>query len=115
MKIKYNAEFNGYMKKNKRWTINLINIRDERNFPVAREGTLDLAQGARVWPLGNLLKGDLLEFDAKFKGLDTKFNRISLQYPQNLKKTNIKKTNNKFDSEERKALRTFFAIKEKNP
>ena len=101
MKRKYRAEFVGFRKIDKApgWALKLLSIKDERNVPVAREGTVTLTEGIRN--LGKLKEGDLLEFDAEVK-------EVSFEYPKNIKL--IKKG---LKSEKRNKLSTFFDIEEK--
>jgi hypothetical protein len=98
MKIKYYAKFNGYKKTTSGWALKLLSIKDAKNVTVAREGTLDLTKGNRY--LGELVNGDLMEFEAEVKG-------ISLEYPKNIKKTNKKNI-----AEIRNKVSVFFDIKE---
>lgn len=84
MKGKYRAEFDGFKKiaKAPGWALMLLSIKDERNVPVAREGTVNLTKRNRYF--GKLEEGDLLEFDAEIK-------EVSFGCPKNIKK--IKKKN----------------------
>ena len=100
MKGKYRAEFVGFRKIDKApgWALKLLSIKDERNVPVAREGTVTLSKGIRN--LGTLKEGDLLEFDAEVK-------EVSFEYPKNIKL--IKKG---LKSENRNKLKSFFDVKD---
>ena len=99
MKGKFRAEFAGYRKLHKSigLGLDLSNIRDEGNIPIARKGTVNITESFRK--VGRLKEGDVLEFEAEVK-------EVAFERPKN-----VQMFERKFDFTKKEPLENFFEIK----